>query len=375
MKTLILALFALTPHAQIANDAVTRRRVANDAVTPRVGAIVVVNHRATNDLYRAIVDFARALPDATTHWWQDGRAAPMVARLRRAGVRIVARQLDVPVPQERNKVWPWYNRLFARDVLWRGLPGTHVLIVQADAGTCGGAQGFDPGWLRYDFVGGENLHGRYNGGVSLRSLRAQRSANRRPQRKGMNEDSRLYTFCARAPGCHLAPREAAGAFALTQPGICHFGGAIPWAYHQATRDRRGGEWLRAACPNAAWRFNASSAWPAAASVTYPAGGVKHIPSTGPLRMTPVVQSNRRETKLCVNSYPLYLEVLVLAHDVVGVQQAGHGHLLRRERLGLLRRLGLLLLTIKLLVRAVVGELLQGHEEVPQVRLEGREVHP
>lgn len=266
MKMLILALLALTPRAQIAND----------AVTPRVGAIVVVDHRATQHLYRAIIDFSRALPDATTHWWQDGRAAPrdaMVARLRRAGVRVVARQLDVPAPQERNKVWPWYNRLFARDVLWRGLPGTHVLVVQADAGTCGGAQALDVGWLRYDFVGGENLHGRYNGGVSLRSLRAQRSANRRPQRKGMNEDSRLYTFCARAPGCHLAPREAAGAFALTQPGICHFGGAIPWAYHQASRDRRCGEWLRAACPNTAWRFNASSAWPAAASVRYPADGV------------------------------------------------------------------------------------------------------
>ena len=80
--------------------------------------------------------------------------------------------------------------------------------------------------------------------------------------------------------------------------------------------------------------------------------------------------------VCVSSYRApRLEVLVVVHGpVVRIDQARHRQPLRLGGGGQLLLLLLLLLAVEVLV--VLGrELLELHEEVPQVRLERRQVHP
>jgi len=135
-------------------------------------------------------------------------------------------------------------------------------VIQADAGVCGTGR-FDPKWLRYDFVGAPNAVRRYNGGLSLRRIDAQRSANKvnfgnaKRVNGHLNEDTLLYNYCQKATSCALAPRHAADRFALEAPtrfSSCLPPNVVPWGYHKAYAYRCRDE-LRAACPNAAWRFH------------------------------------------------------------------------------------------------------------------------
>jgi len=232
---------------------------------PVVASIVVVEPRPVRDaLFRVVVEFAEALPRATTHWWHGpSGAAASLARWRAAGVRVVGHAAPPPPAGPLDAVRRWYNVFLASDDLWRALPPTHALVVQADTGLCGGAQAFDPRWLRYDFLGPRNAYGRYNGGLSLRSVRAQRAANARlrkthkgPLRGGTNEDTRLWQFCDdAATACALAPRAAADRFGLEAPPAddpCP-SKTPPWAYHKAFALRCKRE-LEALCPAARWRF-------------------------------------------------------------------------------------------------------------------------
>ena len=80
--------------------------------------------------------------------------------------------------------------------------------------------------------------------------------------------------------------------------------------------------------------------------------------------------------VCVSSYRApRLEVLVVVHrSIIRIDQPRHGQALRFRGGGQLLLLLLLLLAVEVLV--VLGrELLELDEEVPQMRLERRQVHP
>lgn len=262
--TRLAVLLLLRLGAAAARDLSNRRnRTLTSAKAPRLASIVLLEPRVDAGVaarvLRVIGEFADEIATVEeVHWWTGPGGGAYAAKSSR---KIVVHETAPPPTGPFDDVRRWYNRRVAAADLWAGLPPTHALVVQHDAGVCGGGRGWDDAWLAYDFIGARNGHGRLNGGLSVRNVETQRAQNERlrdrstPSDGGAtNEDTRLYEYCAASPTCRLPPPEIADAFALEAPpagDACP--AAAPWAYHKAYALRCRRE-LRDLCPGARWRW-------------------------------------------------------------------------------------------------------------------------